>query len=290
MSSLSTDGAKGPVFFDGALVDWSEACLHVASFGLHNAMSVFDGIRAYRGRPFALTEHCRRLGASARAIGMNLPYDAAELAAATATVLQACGYAEAYLRPVAWRGDERLGISGDHTSVHVAIMALPWPSSASRPAGGMRLGMSRWARPAPGTAPATAKASCNYVIGALAHSEAVAAGFDDALLPDHRGYLADTTGANLFVVHKGRVCTPIADTFLAGITRAIVVKLAEEMGMETAETRLRPDSLRDAEEVFLTGTAVGVQPVRSIGTIELPEANPVTAALVAAYRRLTGQN
>lgn len=290
MSSLSTDGAKGPVFIDGALVDWPEACLHVASFGLHNAMCVFDGIRAYRGRPFALIEHCLRLGASARAIGMNLPYDAAELAAATATVLQACGYAEAYLRPVAWRGSERLGISGDDTSVHVAIMALPWPSSLSGTAGGVRLGMSRWARPAPGTAPATAKASCNYVIGALAHSEVVSAGFDDALLPDHRGYLADTTGANLFIVNKERVLTPIADTFLAGITRATVLKLAKEMGMETTETRLRPDDLRDADEVFLTGTAVGVQSVRSVGAIELPKAHPVTAALVAAYQRLSGQN
>jgi branched-chain amino acid aminotransferase len=285
VSGLPTAGVRELVWTDGRLVAWDDAALHVASFGLHNASCVFDGIRVYDGRPFALEEHCARLMTSARAIGMNLPYGREQIEQAVLETVAAAGHAEAYVRPVAWHGDEVLGISPAGASVHVAVILVPWRRPAEYAEDGVRVTVSRWARPAPDAAPVTAKASCNYVIGALAHREAVSAGFDDALLLDHRGYVAEATGANIFMVRRGILQTPIADTFLAGITRRTVIDLAREIGIEVAETRIRPADLSEASEIFLTGTASEVQPVRAVGGVALPGPRPVTTLLTHAYKR-----
>lgn len=289
VSGLATAGAQEPVWIDGKLVAWKDARLHVASFGLHNASCVFEGIRVYDQQPFALAEHCARMCSSARAIGMDLPYEPAQIEQAVLEAVAAVGHSEAYVRPVAWHGDEVLGISSAGASVHLAIIVLPWhPPAAHRP-DGVRLALSRWARPAPNTAPVTAKASCNYVIGALAHREAVAAGFDDALLLDHRGFVAEATGANIFMVRSGMLHTPIADAFLAGITRRTVLSLARKIGIEVAETRIRLSDLPEAAELFLTGTASEVQPVSAAGTTRFSDERPITSALAQAYRHATRQ-
>lgn len=289
MSGLATAGTQQPVWIDGKLVAWECAQLHVASFGLNNASCVFEGIRVYDRRPFALADHCARLCSSAQAIGMDLPHRPAEIEKAVLETVSAAGYGEAYVRPVAWHGDEFLGISSAGASVHLAIAVLPWRLPTTYQPDGVRLALSRWARPAPNTAPVTAKASCNYVIGALAHREAIADGFDDALLLDYRGFVAEATGANIFMVRSGILHTPIADAFLAGITRRCVLRLATEIGIEVAETRIRLSDLREADELFLTGTASEVQSVSTAGTVRFPDERPVTSALAQAYRNATRQ-
>jgi len=284
VSGLATGGQVGAIWMDGGLVAPEQAQLSVLSFGLHNASCVFDGIRVYHGRPFALDAHVSRFFASAETLGMSLPVSRPAMVAAISLVIGASMYPDLYLRPVAWRGDEVIGIDPATTTTHVAVAALRWP--ASRTAHTVRLGLSRWARPAPHMAPVTAKASANYVVGALALADAARDGFDDALLLDHRGYVAEATGANVFVVRDGRLRTPIADTFLDGVTRRTVIRLANEAGIPVEIGRLTVADAADADEIFLTGTAAEVQPVDAFGDRVFVTDRPVTNTLAQAYRRL----
>lgn len=284
MSGLPTRGNVAAIWMDGELVGPERARLSVLSFGLHNAGCVFDGIRVYGGRPFALDDHLTRFSASAEALGMSLPVSRPEMAAAIGLVVGASAHPDLYLRPVAWRGDEVIGIDPAGTAVHVAVAALRWP--ATRTVRGVRLGMSRWARPAPRMAPVTAKASANYVVGAIALTEAARDGFDDALMLDHRGYAAEATGANIFVVRDGLLRTPIADTFLDGVTRRTVIRLAAEAGIPVEAGRLSVADVATADEVFLTGTAAEVQPVEAFADRVFAPDRPVTKILAEAYGRL----
>jgi branched-chain amino acid aminotransferase len=287
-SGLSTVEATGPIWIDGDLVAWQEAKTHVASFGLHNAGCVFEGIRVYGGRPFALREHCERLAASARALGFELPCGADDLRRVIQRTIDANGHHEAYVRPVAWRGSEVVGIDPTGTAVHLAVLVLPWPRrERDDPTLGVSLCASQWRRPGPRAAPTQAKASCHYVTGALALQEANAAGYDDALLLDDRGRVAEATGANVFAVRGGVITTPIADSALAGITRRIVLTLARDIGLDVVEARVTPAQVRDADEVFLTGTACEIQPVCAVLDRRLPAGHPVTDLLRAAYVELT---
>ncbi|MEV5651909.1 aminotransferase class IV [Nocardia sp. NPDC052254] len=282
MSGLTTLGAVGAVWLDGALVEPGEATLSVLSFGLHNAFCVFEGIRVHSGRPFAVAMHAQRLCDSAHEIGMSLPWTAPQIVAAVDTAVAAAGFTQAYVRPVAWLGDERIGIDGSGTTVHLAIGVVRWPESpASRPP--LRLGLSRWTRPAPTMAPVGAKTSASYLVGSLALSQARADGYDDALLLDHRGYLAEATGANIFLVRGGELVTPIADTFLDGITRRTVLRLAADAGLPVRVERVTLDDLAAADEVFLTGTASGVAAVGHAAGTDYPADRPVTELLRGRY-------
>ncbi|MFE5583135.1 branched-chain amino acid aminotransferase [Kitasatospora sp. NPDC056531] len=287
MTSLPFDDRDGVIWLDGALVPWREARLHVLSHGLHYGGGVFEGERVYAGRPFKLTEHSRRLHASALELGFRIPFGVAELDQATREVVRRQGITDGYVRPVAWRGSEQISVSGAGTSVHVAIAAWEWPHvfTAEAQTRGIRLGTSRWRRPAPDTAPVRAKAASLYNICTLARDAAEADGYDDALLLDFRGQLAEATGANLFLVIDGELHTPIADTFLDGITRQSVIALAHELGIAVHERHLAPEELARAEEVFLTGTAYEVQPVRAVDDREY-QVGKVTRALSEAYLRL----
>ncbi|GGL06892.1 aminotransferase class IV [Nocardia jinanensis] len=285
MSGLATAGAVAAIWLDGELVDPAEATLPVLSFGLHNAHCVFEGIRVHAGRAFAATEHAERLHTSATAIGMTLPWSVARIEAAIDTAVVAAGCAEAYVRPVAWRGAEMIGIDYSGTSVHLAVGVVRWPTpSGPRPP--LRLEISRWQRPAPTMAPAQAKTSASYLVGSLALAQAHDNGYDDALLLDHRGYVAEATGANIFLVTKGELVTPVADTFLDGITRRTVLRLAERMEIPTRVARITLADLADADEVFLTGTASGVAPVAQIADTTYPTTRPRTRALAEAYLQL----
>lgn len=287
MSPEPFDDRDGTVWLDGAFVPWREARLHVLSHGLHYGGAVFEGVRVYGGRPFKSVEHAERLRASARELNFTLPYSAAELDAVTREIVAREGITDGYVRPVAWRGAEQISVSGTGNSVHVAVAAWEWPHVFADGAQerGIRLGTSRWRRPSPDTAPVRAKAASLYAIGTLARDEAEAAGFDDALLLDHRGRLAEATGANLFLVIDGELHTPVPDGFLDGITRQTVIALAQELGMTVRVRGIDPAELALADEVFLTGTAYEVQPVRAVDDREFTVGR-MTLRLAEAYGEL----
>ncbi|ALJ36975.1 branched-chain amino acid aminotransferase [Azospirillum brasilense] len=267
MSILPFDDRDGVIWYDGALVPWRDANLHVLSHGLHYASCVFEGERVYNGTVFKLTEHSERLAASARILGFELPYSVAEIDAATNETVKAMGFTDAYVRPVAWRGSEMMGVAAQASRIHVAIAVWQWPSYFSPEAkmAGIKLTWSRWRRPAPDMAPTASKAAGLYMICTLSKHEAEAEGYQDALMLDYRGYLAEATGANLFLVMDGKIHTPKPDCFLDGITRRTVIDLAKARGIEVVERHIQPDELANTQEVFLTGTAAEVTPVGRIG-------------------------
>lgn len=267
MSTTPFHDRDGWIWMDGKLVEWRSANIHVLTHGLHYASSVFEGERAYNGRIFKSTEHSRRLEFSATTLGMKLPFTPAELDAAKQLTLEKNGLTDAYLRPVAWRGSEMMGVSAQNNTIHVAIAVWEWPSyfSAEAKMKGIRLTLSDWRRPSPESAPVHAKAAGLYMICTLAKHKAEAAGYQDALMYDYRGYVAEATGANVFIAIDGKLHTPIADCFLNGITRQTAIDLARRNGIEVVERHIQPDELAKGTEVFLTGTAAEITPVGEIG-------------------------
>lgn len=261
------DDRDGWIWFDGELVPWRDARVHVLTHALHYASSVFEGQRAYNGEIFKLTEHSERLRKSSRLLGFDLPWSVEQINAACKEVLKANDFTDAYMRPVAWRGAESMGVAPGNTKPHLAIAAWEWgkyyESRASED--GIRLDIAPWRRPAPYTAPTEAKAAGLYMICTLSKQHAESRGFDDALMFDWRGRVAETTGANVFFVSAGELHTPTPDCFLDGITRRTIIDLAERRGIAVSERAIWPEELESFEQMFLTGTAVEVTPVRSAG-------------------------
>ena len=263
---MNFDDQDGQIWHNGALIPWRESKLHVLSHGLHYASCVFEGERVYNGEVFKLREHTQRLIDSDRELGFEIPYSLAELEQATRETVAAQGYADAYVRPVAWRGSEMMGVSAQDTKINVAIAVWEWPSYFSPEARmrGIRLTTSTWRRPAPDTAPVHAKAAGLYMICTLSKHAAEAEGFDDALMLDYRGRIAESTGANIFLVQDGKIHTPTPDCFLDGITRRTVIGLAKKRNFEVIERAIMPDELEKTDEIFVTGTAAEVTPVGEI--------------------------
>ena len=261
------DDRDGFIWFDGKLVDWRDAEVHVLTHALHYASSVFEGQRAYNGEIFKLAEHSQRLHKSARLLGFEIPWSVEEINAACNQVLKANKLVDAYMRPVAWLGSERMGVSPAGTRPHLAIAAWKWgkyfpPEKAEK---GIRLTIAPWRRPAPYTAPVHSKAAGLYMIAMLSRKHAEDTGFDDALMFDWRGQVAEATGANAFFVRNGTIYTPTPDCFLDGITRRTVIDLARNRGIDVVERAIWPDELESFEQMFLTGSAAEVTPVGSVG-------------------------
>ena len=257
----------GFIWFDGKLVPWRDANVHILTHALHYASSVFEGQRAYNGEIFKLREHCERLHKSANLLGFEIPWTVEEVGAACKEVLKANNLVDAYMRPVAWLGSERMGVSPTGTKAHLAIAAWEWgkyfsPEKASK---GIRLTIAPWRRPAPYTAPVHSKASGLYMIAMLSRKHAEDTGFDDALMFDWRGQVAEATGANAFFIRDGAVHTPTPDCFLDGITRRTIIDLARKRGIEVQERAIWPDELESFQQMFLTGSAAEVTPVGSAG-------------------------
>jgi branched-chain amino acid aminotransferase len=263
---VSFDQQDGDIWYNGALVPWKESKLHVLSHGLHYASCVFEGERVYNGAVFKLREHTQRLIDSGRELGFEIPYSLEELEQATLDTVAAQGFADAYVRPVAWRGSEMMGVSAQETKINVAIAVWEWPSYFSPEARlrGIRLTTSKWRRPSPETAPVHAKAAGLYMICTLSKHEAEAKGYDDALMLDYRGQVAESTGANIFLIQDGKIHTPTPDCFLDGITRRTVIGLAKSHDIEVIERVIMPEEFADTDEVFVTGTAAEVTPVSEI--------------------------
>ncbi len=286
MALIPFDDRDGLIWYDGALVPWREATLHVLSHGLHYASGVFEGERAYGGHIFKLRAHTDRLIASARILGMDIPYSAEQIDNACREVVAANGLVEAYVRPLVWRGSEQLSVSAQHTTVHLMVATWAWPNLfGDARMQGVRLDMAHWKRPHPETAPTASKAAGLYMIGTLAKHAAEAAGFQDALMLDWRGQVAEATGANIFFVIDGALHTPVPDCFLDGITRRTVMALARARQVEVIERAIMPQEIGGASEVFLAGTAAEVTPVRQIGALEFTPGR-MTETLLRDYEAL----
>lgn len=288
MSIIPFDDRDGFIWLDGKLVPWREAKLHVLSHGLHYASSVFEGERAYGGKIFKSREHSERLHKSAEMLGFKVPYSVDELNAAKDEVLHANKVTDGYVRPVAWRGSEMMAISAQQTKIHVAIATWGWPTmyKSEIKEKGIRLAWAKYKRPSPETEPVFSKAAGLYMICTISKHEAERKGFDDALMLDWRGYLAEATGANLFLVMGGEIHTPTPDCFLQGITRATVIELAGKRNIKVNERHIKPEELAGVQEVFLTGTAAEITPVGEIEGHTFT-VGPVTRQLMEDYSAAT---
>jgi branched-chain amino acid aminotransferase len=260
------DQRDGVIWYDGKLVPWSDATLHVLSHGLHYASAVFEGERAYGGEIFKITEHSERLRKSAQMLDFEIPYSAAEIDAAKRLVLEKSGQKDAYLRPIAWRGSEMMGVSAQNNTIHLAIASWEWPSyfDPAQRLKGIRLDLAEYRRPDPNTAPAGSKAAGLYMICTVSKHKAERKGYADALMLDWQGRIAECTGANIFFITDGKIHTPVADCFLDGITRRTVIALAKKRGLQVIERRIMPEEMSDFSECFITGSAAEVTAVAEI--------------------------
>jgi branched-chain amino acid aminotransferase len=284
MAGPAFDDRDGLIWMDGKLVPWRDAKVHVLTHAMHYGSAVFEGERAYGGAVFKSTRHSERLRESARLLDFEVPYSAAQLDAAKALVLEKNGFTDAYVRPIAWRGSEMMGVSAQHNTIHVAIAAWEWPSyfDPAQRLKGIRLDIADYRRPDPATAPCRSKAAGLYMICTISKHKAERNGYADALMLDWQGRVAECTGANVFFIKDGVIHTPIADCFLDGITRQTAIELARRRGVEVIERRIMPEELSSFSECFITGTAAEITPVGEIGPHRFTP-GAITAALIDDY-------
>ena len=277
----------GLIWMDGEIIDWRDAKVHVLTHGLHYASSIFEGERAYDGNIFLCQEHSERFIRSAELIDMNMPYSADELNEAKYEILKANKLTNAYIRPVAWRGSEELGISAQKTKTHVAIACWDWPSYFGEEARekGISIMTSKWRAPMPDTAVTDSKTAAIYATHTMSKHAAEAAGYTDALMLDYRGLVAELTGANIFMIKDGAIKTPDPDCFLNGLTRQTVIKLAEENGIKVDVCQIKPEELHAADEIFVTGTAAEITAIGKIDDTNFT-VGPITRKLRDAYETL----
>ena len=287
MTLIPFDNRDGKIWFDGKLIPWRDANIHVLSHGLHYASVVFEGERVYNGTIFKAREHNERLLRSAQLLDFEIPYTAEEIDNACYATLEANGLTDAYVRPVAWRGSEMMGVSAQETKIHLAIATWEWPSyfDPATKEKGIRLTIAKWRRPSPETAPCDSKAAGLYMICTLAKHQAEREGFADALMFDYRGQIAEATGANIFFVKEGVLHTPTPDCFLDGITRRAAMDLARKRGIEIIERAIMPEEMEGFEQCFITGTAAEVTPVGEIGPYNF-EVGEITRTLMDDFTKL----
>jgi len=254
------------IWLDGKLIPTADCKISVLTHGLHYASCVFEGERAYGGRIFECTAHSERLKNSAQILDFEIPYSVAEIDAAKQLVLEKNNQKEAYVRPIAWRGSEQLGVSAQNNKIHLAIATWEWPSyfDPTQRLKGIRLDLAEYRRPDPKTAPCLAKAAGLYMICTVSKHRAEKRGYADAMMLDWQGRVAECTGANIFFIKDGKIHTPTADCFLAGITRATAIALAKRHNIEVIERRIMPEELAGFSECFITGTAAEVTAVSEI--------------------------
>ncbi|MEM8750774.1 MAG: branched-chain amino acid aminotransferase [Pseudomonadota bacterium] len=284
MAGVPFDQLEGVIWYNGEFVEWGDATVHVLTHGLHYASAVFEGERAYGGEIFELTKHTERLHKSAEYLGFDIPYSVAEIDDACRETLKRQGLINAYLRPIAWRGSEMMGVSAQNNRINVAIACWDWPSyfDPEQKMKGIRLDIAKWRRPDPATIPCKSKAAGLYMICTLSKHEAEAKGYADALMFDYRGQVAEATGANVFFTKDGVIHTPTPDCFLDGITRQTVIGLAQKRGLEVVTRAIMPDEMADFEECFITGSAAEVTPVSEIGPYNFAP-GAISKAMVEDY-------
>ena len=284
------DQRDGFIWYDGKIVEWKDAKLHVLTHGLHYASCVFEGERVYSKKIFKSTEHSTRLHNSAKMLGFEIPFSIAEIDRVKKEIVAKQNIVDGYIRAFAWRGSEQMAVSAQQTKIHVAVACWSWPSYYSEEArrAGLKLQFAKYKRPSPETAPVAAKAAGLYMICTISKHEAEKDGYNDALMLDYRGFLAEATGANLFLVmNNGEIHTPLPDCFLNGITRQTVIELARAKGLKVVERHIKPEELADAADVFLTGSAAEVTRVGVIDEqYKYPQISPITLDLMETYSKL----
>lgn len=288
MAAAPYDQRDGFIWMNGSLVPWRDAKIHVLTHGLHYASAVFEGERAYGGEIFKLTEHSQRLHDSAAMLGFKIPYSVAEIDQACRDTIRAQGITDGYVRPIAWRGSEKMGVSAQAAKINLAIAAWDDWASYFDPAErlkGLKLRMADYRRPDPRTAPAKSKATGLYMICTIEKHKAEAEGYADALMLDWRGRVAEATGANVFFIKGETLYTPTPDCFLDGITRRCVIELAKKRGLEVVERAIMPEEMDGFEQCFLTGTAAEVTPVAEIGPYKF-HVGEIIKTLITDYSAL----
>ena len=288
METIPYDKRSGKIWFNGKTVEWKDANIHILNHGLHYASCVFEGERVYDGEIFKLEEHTERLFYSAKRMGIEVPYSREEINEACKSIVKIQKVKNGYVRPLIWRGSEMMAISAQKNKIHVAIATWEWGSyfDPKLKLNGIKLNISNWRRPAPNTIPWDTKAAGLYMICTLSKHEAEAQGFTDSLMLDHKGYIAEATGANVFFKNKkGELHTPIPDSFLDGITRREVIKIAKRKGITVVERKIKPEEMKKFEGCFLTGTAAEVTPVSQINDLKFNVCNMITD-LNNAYQNL----
>ena len=286
MAAKSFDDRDGWVWMDGEFVPHRDAKVHVLTHAMHYASAVFEGERAYGGVIFKSREHSERLHASANILGFKLPFSVEEIDRAKAELIKKQGFEDCYIRALAWRGSEQMGVATKRDDVHVSVAAWEWGDYFKDKMKGVRLMIAPWRRPAPDTAPCNSKAAGLYMICTLSRHAAIDAGFDDAMMFDWRGQIAEGTGANIFFVRDGVLHTPTPDCFLNGITRQTIIKLAEKRGIEVRERAMFPNELASFSECFLTGSAAEITPVREIAGLSF-KPSTMTEQLMHDFSALT---
>lgn len=288
---MSMADRDGVIWYDGKMVPWREATTHVLTHTLHYGMGVFEGVRAYETPQgpaiFRLQDHTDRLFRSGHILGMKLPYSKDEINAAQLAVVRDNGLKSGYLRPMAFFGPEAMGISAKTLSVHVIVAAWPWGAymGAEALAQGIRVKTSSFSRHHVNITMCKAKANGNYMNSILAHKEAEMDGYQEALLLDVDGFVAEGSGENFFLIKKGKLYTPDTTSALEGITRDSIIQLAGELGIPVIEKRITRDEVYCADEAFFTGTAAEVTPIRELDnrTIGSGSRGPITEKLQALY-------
>ncbi len=288
---MSMSDRDGFIWQDGKLVPWREATTHALTHSLHYGMAVFEGVRAYQTDKgtaiFRLQDHTQRLARSAHIFQMALPYSQEELNEAQKEVIRANNLESGYIRPLAFYGSEKMGVSPKGAKVHVIIAAWPWGAYLGEEGmqRGIRIKTSSFTRHHVNITMVRAKASGNYMNSILANNEALTDGYDEAMLLDPEGYVCEGAGENIFIVKNGKLYTPDLTSCLEGITRATVIQLAGEMGIEVVEKRITRDEVYCADEAFFTGTAAEVTPIRELDNrqIGVGHRGPVTKALQEKY-------
>ncbi|MGF1650736.1 MAG: branched-chain amino acid aminotransferase [Hyphomicrobiaceae bacterium] len=263
------DDRDGVIWYNGELIPWRDAKLHVLSHGLHYASAVFEGERAYGGEIFKLTEHSERLVDGGRALDFEIPYSVAEIDQACRDVVAANNLVDCYVRPIAWRGSEMMGVSAQNTRINLAVAAWNWGSyfPIEQRLKGIRVTWAKYRRPDPMTAPARTKATGLYMIGTIEKHRAEREGFSEALMLDWRGRVAECTSGNIFFVKGTELHSPTPDCFLDGITRRTVIELAKARGYTSIDRVIMPEELAGFDECFMVGTAAEVTPIASIGDV-----------------------
>ena len=268
--SKAFDNRDGWIWMNGSFIPWKKATSHIITQGLHYASAVFEGERSYNGKIFKSKEHTRRLFNSAKIIGITIPYSQDEINKAKEGLINKMNFTDCYVRPLVWRGSQQMGLSTNNADIHVAIAAWDdWHSYFNEEdrLKGLKLITSPWKRPAPDTAPFAAKASGPYIICTMSKQFAEEKGYNDALMLDYRGYVAEGTGANIFFIKDKNIYTPIPDCFLNGITRQTVIELVKDKGLNLIEKYILPNEIDQFDEAFLTGTAAEITPIKSIDEI-----------------------